>query len=106
MNVVLEAAGLVRHTERPCGCWTSITGKQPASRINHKLLGTNSSGCELSGTACSMDSKGHWENVCTTKAPDAVSWYRPQLETSLALIERAADARTASTSKLTVEHPP
>ena len=27
-----------------------------------------------------------------TKAPEAVSWYRPHLETSLALIERAADA--------------
>ena len=43
-----------------------------------------------------MDTKGHWENVYTTKAPDAVSWYRQHLETSLALIERAADARTAS----------
>lgn len=39
-----------------------------------------------------MDTKRHWENVYTTKAPDAVSWYRPHLETSLALIERAADS--------------
>ena len=30
-----------------------------------------------------------------TRAPDAVSWYRPHLERSLALIERAAKARTA-----------
>jgi 2-polyprenyl-3-methyl-5-hydroxy-6-metoxy-1,4-benzoquinol methylase len=44
-----------------------------------------------------MDTKRHWENVYTTKAPDAVSWYRRHLETSLALIERAADARDAST---------
>src|SRR5229473_5223028 len=35
-----------------------------------------------------MDAKTHWENVYKTKAPNAVSWYRPHLETSLALIER------------------
>ena len=43
-----------------------------------------------------MDAKTHWEKVYMTKAPDAVSWYRPHLETSLALIERAADPRSAS----------
>jgi hypothetical protein len=43
-----------------------------------------------------MDTKRHWENVYTTKAPDAVSWYRRHLETSLALIERTTDAREAS----------
>ena len=43
-----------------------------------------------------MDAKAHWEKVYITKAPEAVSWYRPHLETSLALIERAADARSAS----------
>jgi 2-polyprenyl-3-methyl-5-hydroxy-6-metoxy-1,4-benzoquinol methylase len=43
-----------------------------------------------------MDAKGHWEKVYMTKAPEAVSWYRPHLETSLALIERAAAARSAS----------
>jgi SAM-dependent methyltransferase len=37
-----------------------------------------------------MDVKKHWEEVYATKAPDAVSWYRPHLETSLALIERTA----------------
>ena len=41
-----------------------------------------------------MDAKAHWEKVYTTKAPDAVSWYRAHLETSLALIERAADAHS------------
>lgn len=35
-----------------------------------------------------MDVKTHWEKVYQTKAPDAVSSYRPHLETSLALIER------------------
>src|SRR5215467_4423786 len=43
-----------------------------------------------------MDTKSHWDKVYTTKAPDTVSWYRKHLETSLALIERAADARSAS----------
>jgi ubiquinone/menaquinone biosynthesis C-methylase UbiE len=37
-----------------------------------------------------MDVRTHWERVYKTKAPDAVSWYRPHLETSLALIERTA----------------
>ena len=34
--------------------------------------------------------KSHWEKVYTTKAADQVSWYRPHLELSLSLIERAA----------------
>ncbi|KZC15709.1 methyltransferase [Rhodanobacter sp. FW510-R12] len=38
----------------------------------------------------------HWETVYRTKAPDAVSWYRPHLDTSLALIERAAPDRGAA----------
>lgn len=33
-------------------------------------------------------SKEHWEHVYESKAPDAVSWYRPHLETSVALIGR------------------
>jgi 2-polyprenyl-3-methyl-5-hydroxy-6-metoxy-1,4-benzoquinol methylase len=43
-----------------------------------------------------MDAKTHWEKVYTTKEPEAVSWYRAHLETSLALIERAAPLRSAS----------
>ena len=43
-----------------------------------------------------MDTKTHWEKVYTTKAPEAVSWYRPHLETSLALIGRAADVPSAA----------
>jgi ubiquinone/menaquinone biosynthesis C-methylase UbiE len=38
----------------------------------------------------------HWEKIYATKAPDSVSWYRPHLETSIALIERAAGSRSAS----------
>jgi 2-polyprenyl-3-methyl-5-hydroxy-6-metoxy-1,4-benzoquinol methylase len=40
--------------------------------------------------------KTHWEKVYTTKTPDQVSWYRPHLETSLTLIERAARGVLAS----------
>ena len=43
-----------------------------------------------------MNQKNHWETVYSTKAPESVSWYRPHLETSLALIERAADGYSAS----------
>jgi len=43
-----------------------------------------------------MDAKTHWEKVYNAKAPEAVSWYCPHLETSLALIERVAVARSAS----------
>lgn len=43
-----------------------------------------------------MDIKSHWEKVYTAKAPNQVSWYRPHLETSLALIERAAGRYSAS----------
>ena len=37
-----------------------------------------------------MDSRTHWEKIYGEKAPNAVSWYRPHLETSLSLIERVA----------------
>jgi len=38
----------------------------------------------------------HWDTVYRTKAPDAVSWYRPHLETSIDLIQRVAPDLTAS----------
>jgi SAM-dependent methyltransferase len=43
-----------------------------------------------------MDTRTHWEKVYKTKTPEAVSWYRPHLETSLGLIERAAGGESAS----------
>lgn len=43
-----------------------------------------------------MDARSHWENVYASKAPDAVSWYRPHLETSLELIEKFAKAHSTS----------
>jgi 2-polyprenyl-3-methyl-5-hydroxy-6-metoxy-1,4-benzoquinol methylase len=43
-----------------------------------------------------MDAKAHWEKVYKTKAPDAVSWYLPHLETSLALIDRTGASLSSS----------
>ena len=43
-----------------------------------------------------MDARAHWNAVYHAKAPDAVSWFRPHLETSLALIERSTLDRSAS----------
>lgn|ERR1022692_461480 len=40
--------------------------------------------------------EAHWNKVYSTKAPNAVSWYRPHLEMSLALIERASAGCLAS----------
>jgi 2-polyprenyl-3-methyl-5-hydroxy-6-metoxy-1,4-benzoquinol methylase len=42
------------------------------------------------------DAMTHWDKVYTTKSPDEVSWYRPHLEMSLSLIERAASGVSAS----------
>lgn len=43
-----------------------------------------------------MDPQEHWEKIYGTKPPDQVSWYRPHLDTSLALIERVAADRSRS----------
>jgi hypothetical protein len=43
-----------------------------------------------------MNTGAHWDSLWKRKAPDAVSWYRPHLEISLSLIERAAPDRAAS----------
>ena len=43
-----------------------------------------------------MDAQTHWEKIYAEKAPNAVSWYRPHLETSLELIERVAADRSNS----------
>ena len=47
-------------------------------------------------STATMDAQSHWENIYGKKAADAVSWYRPHLETSLELIERAAPEYSAS----------
>jgi len=46
--------------------------------------------------AIEMDARTHWEKIYKTKTPEGVSWYRPHLETSLALIQRAAPEFSAS----------
>lgn len=43
-----------------------------------------------------MDTKSHWEKIYTSQAPNQVSWYPRHLETSVALIERAAGDRSSS----------
>ncbi len=43
-----------------------------------------------------MDSKQHWEKVYATKAPEAVSWFAPHLETSLNLIHQATQNKNAA----------
>lgn len=43
-----------------------------------------------------MDTQEHWERIYGTKPPDQVSWYRPHLDTSLALIERVAADRASA----------
>jgi SAM-dependent methyltransferase len=43
-----------------------------------------------------MDARSHWEQVHATKDREKVSWFRPHLERSLELIERAAPDRMAS----------
>jgi 2-polyprenyl-3-methyl-5-hydroxy-6-metoxy-1,4-benzoquinol methylase len=43
-----------------------------------------------------MTIQAHWDTVYRTKAPDAVSWYRPHLERSLELIQAAVPDCSAS----------
>src|ERR1700724_3065328 len=43
-----------------------------------------------------MDVRSHWEQVHATKDPEQVSWFRPHLERSLEMIERAVPDRRAS----------
>jgi 2-polyprenyl-3-methyl-5-hydroxy-6-metoxy-1,4-benzoquinol methylase len=43
-----------------------------------------------------VDPKAHWDKVYGAKTADTVSWYRPHLDRSLALIEQAAPQRSAS----------
>jgi len=42
-----------------------------------------------------MNVRTHWDKIYAEKSQGTVSWYRPHLETSLKLIERAAPARSA-----------
>ena len=43
-----------------------------------------------------MEHQSHWESVYRRKPADGVSWYRPHLERSLAIIEAAALPKDAS----------
>jgi ubiquinone/menaquinone biosynthesis C-methylase UbiE len=43
-----------------------------------------------------METQAHWDKIYSEKAPNQVSWYRPHLETSLALIERFSSGYSSS----------
>jgi SAM-dependent methyltransferase len=43
-----------------------------------------------------MNAQAYWDRIYTEKAPNQVSWYRPHLEASMALIERSGAGRSAS----------
>jgi SAM-dependent methyltransferase len=43
-----------------------------------------------------MDEQSHWDRIYTLKAQNQVSWYRPHLEASLALIEQAGAGPSTS----------
>jgi ubiquinone/menaquinone biosynthesis C-methylase UbiE len=43
-----------------------------------------------------MNRHAHWEKVYCERAATALSWYRPHLELSLALIERVAESKRAA----------
>ena len=43
-----------------------------------------------------MNTQNHWAQVYQSKAADAFSWFRPHLERSLSLIEKAASVRAMS----------
>ena len=40
--------------------------------------------------------QAHWQKIYQTKAPDAVSWYRPHLEKSIEFIKRSAPNLSSS----------
>ena len=40
-----------------------------------------------------MESKSHWESVCSSQSAEAVSWYQPHAPQSLKLIQRIAARR-------------
>ena len=43
-----------------------------------------------------MGTRTHWEKIYAEKAPTQLSWYRPHLETSLALIQQTGTGPSAS----------
>jgi ubiquinone/menaquinone biosynthesis C-methylase UbiE len=43
-----------------------------------------------------MSTRAHWDKIYSEKSPNAVSWYRSHLETSLGLIEQVSPSRSAA----------
>ena len=43
-----------------------------------------------------MDGRSHWEDIYGSKSATSVSWYRPRLEVSLAMIRHAAQSKQSA----------
>src|SRR5690242_1302174 len=43
-----------------------------------------------------MDGRSHWEDIYGSKSATSVSWYRPHLEVSLAMIRHAAQSKQSA----------
>jgi uncharacterized radical SAM superfamily Fe-S cluster-containing enzyme len=43
-----------------------------------------------------MNNKDHWEKVYSTKSPESVSWFAPQLEIFLNLIHQASSSKDSA----------
>ena len=48
------------------------------------------------GESAEMTFKTHWENIYSTKMPEQVGWYKPHLQTSLAMINRTGVGNEAN----------
>lgn len=53
-----------------------------------------------------LPSKPHWEQVYSSKSTDAVSWYQPHAEQSLALIQATGVPLSAVVIDVGGGHPP
>src|SRR5713226_384255 len=83
-------------TNRPQRCpaqFRDIAQTSPPLRLR---LAYDVGESQIQGVRFRMNVQTHWERIYAEKSPDTVSWYRPHLETSLELIERAAPARSAA----------
>jgi len=74
----------------------SETWVQTSSRPLRLRLAYDGGESQIEAFRFRMNVQIHWERIYAEKSPDTVSWYRPHLETSLELIERAAPVLTAS----------
>src|SRR5258708_7606381 len=48
------------------------------------------------GALAWMNTQAYWDSIYRSKAPDAVSWYRPHLDRSIELIEHYSPDRSSA----------